>query len=197
MEVDFFTPNVAFFVCVNLSRYMKIGENLLNEVPVEKSILVDFDQFITLVNKWKAKWVHEGYSWLKKKNTKTTPVSAVLPPSDLLFLLRGQLQGFLRVLSTKISTNQSNNYGSVHLAMFDHLRVFEIVSGLESVQRTNSEEAERGGGRILEKRGAKRGQCYFNLVFTYVIFNMRDVTISPKYNFEKLLRKLTFSDFID
>ena len=35
---------------------MKIGENLLNEVSVEKSILVDFDQFITLVNKWKAKW---------------------------------------------------------------------------------------------------------------------------------------------
>ena len=46
---------------------MKIGENLLNEVPVEKSILVDFDQFITLLNKWKANWVHEGYSWLKKK----------------------------------------------------------------------------------------------------------------------------------
>ena len=54
MEVDFFTPNVAFFcvcVCVTLSRYMKIGGNLLNEVPVEKSILVDFDLFITLVNK--------------------------------------------------------------------------------------------------------------------------------------------------
>ena len=86
MEVDFFTPNVAFCVCVNLSTYMKIGENLLNEVPVEKSILVDFDQFRTLLNKWKANWVHDGYSWLKK-NTKTTPVSAVLPPSDLLFLL--------------------------------------------------------------------------------------------------------------
>ena len=86
MEVDFFTPNVAFFVCVTLSRYMKIGENLLNEVPVEKSILVDFDQFITLLNKWKANWVHERYSWLKK-NTKTTPVSAVLPASDLLFVL--------------------------------------------------------------------------------------------------------------
>ena len=35
------------FVSVTLSRYIKIGENLLNEVPVEKSILVDFDQFIT------------------------------------------------------------------------------------------------------------------------------------------------------
>ena len=34
---------------------MKIGENLVNEVPVEKSILADFDQFIILVNKWKAK----------------------------------------------------------------------------------------------------------------------------------------------
>ena len=31
---------------------MKTGENLLNEVPVEKTILADFDQFITLVNKW-------------------------------------------------------------------------------------------------------------------------------------------------
>ena len=103
MEVDFFTPNLAFFVCVTLSRYMRIGENLLNEVPVEKSILVDFDQFITFVNKWKAKCVHEGYSWFKKeKNTKTTPVSAVLPPSDLLFLLRGQLQGSMRVRSIKV-----------------------------------------------------------------------------------------------
>ena len=46
----FFYPKCCFFVCVTLSRYMKIGENLLNEVPVEKSILVDFDQFITLVN---------------------------------------------------------------------------------------------------------------------------------------------------
>ena len=53
---------------------------------MEKSILVDFDQFITPVNKWKAKWLHEGYSWFKK-NTKTTPVSAVLPPSDLLFFI--------------------------------------------------------------------------------------------------------------
>ena len=113
---------------------MKIGENLLNEVPKEKSILVDFDQFITLVNKWKAKWVHEGYS------------------SDLLFLLRGQLQGSVRVHSKKISTNQWHNYGSVHLAIFDHLWVFEIVSGLNSVERTNSEEAERGGRRISEKR---------------------------------------------
>ena len=135
---------------------MKIGENLLNEVPVEKSILVDFDQFITSVNKWKARWVHEGYSWLK--NTKMTPVSAALPLSDLLFPLRGQLQGFVRVCSIRISTNQWHNYGSVHLTIFDHLWVFEIVSGPESVERTNSEEAERVGGRISEKTGEKRGQ---------------------------------------
>ena len=146
MEVDFFTPNVAFFVCVTLSRYMKIGENLLNEVSVEKSILVDFDQFITLVNKWKAKWVHEGHSWFKRK--KTTTVSAGLPPSDLLFLLRGQMQGSVKVRSMKVSTNQWHNYGSVYSAIFDHLWVLEIVSGLNSVERTNSEEAERGGGRI-------------------------------------------------
>ena len=77
---------------------------------------------------------------VKKKNTKTTPVSAVLPPSDLLFLLRGQLQGSVRVRSMKVLTN------------FDHLWVFEIVSGLNSVERTNSEEVERAGGRISEKR---------------------------------------------
>ena len=85
-------------------------------------------------------------------NNKTTPVSAVLPPSDLLFLLRGQLQGSMKVRSMKVSTNQWHNYGSVHLAIFDHLWVLEIVSGLNSVERTNSEEAERGGGRISEKR---------------------------------------------
>ena len=111
---------------------MKIGENLLKEVPVEKSIFVDFDQFITLVNKWKAKWVHEGYSWFqKKKKTKKAPVSAVLRPSDLLFLLTGQLlQGSVRVHSMKVSTNQWHNYGSVNLAIFDHLWLFETVSGL-------------------------------------------------------------------
>ena len=43
---------------------MKIGKSLLNKVPVEKSILADFDQFIILVNKWKAKGVHEGYGIL-------------------------------------------------------------------------------------------------------------------------------------
>ena len=56
-------------------------------------------------------------------------------------------------------------------------------------------KAERGGGRISEREERKGGNDYFNLVFTYVIFNMRDVAISPKYNFEKLLRKLTISDF--
>ena len=84
----------------------------------------------------------------KKKNTKTTPVSAVLPPSNSLFLLREQLQGFMKVRSMKVSTNQWHNYGSVYSAIFDHLWVLEIVSGLNSVERTNSEEAERGGGRI-------------------------------------------------
>ena len=86
------------------------------------------------------------------KNTKTTSVLAVLPPSDLVILLRGQLQGSVRVRSMKVSTNQWHNYGSVHLAIFDHVWVLEIVSGLNSVERTNSEEADRGGGRISEKR---------------------------------------------
>ena len=73
----------------------------------------------------------------------------------------------------KVSTNQWHNYGSVHLAIFDHLWMLEIVSGLNSVERTNSEEAERGGGRISEKR-EKGAMITLTLVFTYVIFNMRD-----------------------
>ena len=132
---------LLFCVCVTLSRYLKIGQNLLNEVSVEKSILADFDQFITLVNKWKAKW------WFKK-----TTSSSSTPSIWFTFLLRGQLQGSVSVRSIKVSTNQWQHYGSVHLAIFDHLWVFEIVSGLNSVERTNSEEADRGGGRISEKR---------------------------------------------
>ena len=119
------------FLCVTLSRYMKIGEKLLKEVPVEKSFLVDFDQFITFVNKWKAKWFMKDIHGSKKKqNTKKAPASAVLRPSDLLFLLRGQLQGSVRIHSMKVSTSQWHNYGSIHSAIFDHLWLFEIVSGL-------------------------------------------------------------------
>ena len=39
------------------------------------------------------------------------------------------------------------------LGDLDHLWVFENVSGLNSVERTNSQEAERAGERISEKRG--------------------------------------------
>ena len=52
----------------------------------------------------------------------------------------------------KVSTNQWHHYGSVHLAIFDHLWMFEIVSELNSVERTNSEEADGEGERISEKR---------------------------------------------
>ena len=64
-----------------------------------------------------------------KKNTKTTPVSAVLPLSDLPFLLRGQLQESVCVRSI----NHWHHYTSVHLVIFDHLWVFEIVSRLNSI----------------------------------------------------------------
>ena len=77
-------------MCVTPSRYMKIGENLLNEVlNEEKSILVDFDQIITLVNKWKAKWFMKDIHGSKKKKTHQNDRSVgITPPSDLLFLLR-------------------------------------------------------------------------------------------------------------
>ena len=91
----------------------------------------------------------------KKKNTKTTPVSAVLPPSNLLFLLREQLQGFMKVRSMKVSTNQWHNYGSVHLAIFDHLWVFGIVSGLNSVERTRTVKKQKEEAEEFQKREKK------------------------------------------
>ena len=97
---------------------------------------------------------HEGYSWFQKENKKheSDPSVSSTPSIWFTFLLRGQLQGSVRVRSMKVSTNQWHNYRSVHLAIFDHLWVFEIVSRLNSFERTNSEEAGRGGGRISEKR---------------------------------------------
>ena len=109
---------------------------------------------------------------VKKKKHQNDPSVGSTPSIWFTFSIRGQLQGSVRVRSMKVSTNQWHNYGSVHLAIFDHLWVLDIVSGLKSVEHTNSEEAERGGGRISEKR--KGSKDYFNLVFTYVIFNMRD-----------------------
>ena len=68
------------------------------------------------------------------------------------------------------------------------------MSGLNSVERTNSVEADRGGGRFSEKREKGAMITLISSLLT-IIFNMRDMAISPKYNFEKLLRKLTISDF--
>ena len=104
-SIDFFTPNVAFCVCVTLSRYIKIGENLLNEVPVEKSILVDFDQFITLVNKWKAKCVHEGYSEKREKGAMITLILSLLT----LFLICEKWQ-FHQNITLK-NTEENNYFG--------------------------------------------------------------------------------------
>ena len=95
----------------------------------------------------------------------------------------------------KVSANQWHNYGSVHLAIFDHLWVFEIMSGLILIV-LNAGTVKRQTEEVEEfQKREKGGNDYFNLVFTYVIFNKRDLAISPKYNFEKLLRKLTISDF--
>ena len=69
----------------------------------------------------------------------------------------------------KVSTNQWHSYGSVHLAIFDHLWVLEIVSGLNSVECMNSEETKKRRGKNFRKGS----NDYLNLVFTYVIFNMR------------------------
>ena len=63
------------------------------------------------------------------------------------------------------------------MAIFDHLWVFEIVSGLNSVEHTNSEEPQTEEEEEFPNREEKRCNDYFNLVFTYVIFNIRDNAI--------------------
>ena len=172
---------------------MRIGENLLNEVPVGKSILVDFDQFTTLVTTWKAKWVHEGYSWFKK--TPKRPLCRQYSLHLIYFFCW--------------EDNCKDPWGSVQLGFQlingtitgrSTWRSFTIFGCSKSfldlkVLNARTVKAERGAGRISEREERKGGNDYFNLVFTYVIFSMRDVTVSPKYNFEKLLRKLTISDF--
>ena len=89
----------------------------------------------------------------KKKKTPKRPQCRQYSLHLIYFFYWGQLQGPMSVRSMKVSTNQWHNYGSVHLAIFDHLLVL------------------------------------------IVIFNMREVAMSPKYNFEKLMRKLTISYF--
>ena len=91
------------FVSVTLSRYIKIGENLLNEVPVEKSILVDFDQFITLVNKCKAKWVHEEYSEKRENGAMITLILSLLT----LFLICEKWQFHPNIT---LKNTEKNNY---------------------------------------------------------------------------------------
>ena len=191
---------------------------------------------ITLVNEWKAKWVHEGYSQFKKKTPKrpkrssksqedtkvsghqcrqsvdlhgskllislvpfnlhfhcfqgqehsyvTIPIvfpspQAVLPPSVLLFLLRRQLQGSVRVSSMKVSTNQWHHQGQVALAIFDHLWVFEIVSGLNSVEHTNSEEPQTEEEEEFQNREKKKGvmiTLILSLLTLFLIFETTQFT---------------------
>ena len=71
--------------------------------------------------------------------------------------------------------------------------MFEIVSGLNSVKRKNSEEAERGGGRISEKR--EKGAMITLILSSLMLFSICETWQFHQYNFEKLLRKLTISDF--
>ena len=51
----------------------------------------------------------------------------------------------------------------------------------------NSEEVERGGGRISEKR--EKGAMITLISSLLTLFLICETAISPKYNFEKLLRK--------
>ena len=163
-----------FFVCK-----VKISYQIRYQCRIHPCWFWSVHHFI--VNKWKPKWVHVGYSWShKKRKKKKTPKRpkwssksqedtlikvngqqcrqySVLPQSDLFFPLR-TLQGSVSVRLIKVSTNQWHHWGCVHLAIFDHLWVFEIVSGLNSVERTYSERQTEEVEKESQKKREKRGQ---------------------------------------
>ena len=98
------------------------------------------------------------------------------------FLLREQLQGSVSVRSIEGFTNFK----------MAPLRVGPLGDLWSSLGVRNrvwiwTHEQWRGRQRRWKnfRKERKGGNDYFNLVFTYVIFNMREVAISPKYNFEK------------
>ena len=67
---------------------------------------------------------------------------------------------------------------------------------INSVESTKSEEAGSGGqGKNFRKEREGGMITFIWSLITHVIFNMRDVAISPKYNFEKLPGKLAIWDF--
>ena len=65
------------------------------------------------------------------------------------------MQGSVRVRAIKVSTNQWHNYGSVHVAIFDHLWLFGIVSGLNSVERTRTVKKQKEEVEEFQKREKK------------------------------------------
>ena len=133
---------------------MKIGENLLRRVPVEKSIFVDFDQFITLVNKWKAKWVHEGYSWFQKRKTPKRPQCRQYSVHLIYFFYWennckdpwGSIQRRFQLINVTITGRSTWR----SLIIFGCSK--SCLGLINSVEPTNSEEEERGGGRVSEER---------------------------------------------
>ena len=99
--------------------------------------------------KWSSKSQEDT---LIKVNGQQCRQYSVLPQSDLFFPLR-TLQGSVSVRLIKVSTNQWHHWGCVHLAIFDHLWVFEIVSGLNTYSERQTEEVEKESQKKREKRG--------------------------------------------
>ena len=86
----------------------------------------------------------------------------------------------------KVSTNQWHNYGSVHLAIFDHLWVLEIVSGLIIVLNARTDKRQKEEVEEFQKR--EKG-AMITLILSLLTLFLICETISPKHNFKKLLRK--------
>ena len=134
---------------------MKIGENLLRRGTSRKIYLfVDFDQFITLVNKWKAKWVHEGYSWFQKRKTPKRPQCRQYSVHLIYFFYWednckdpwGSIQRRFQLINGTITGRSTWR----SLTIFGCSK--SCLGLINSVEPTNSEEEERGGGRVSEER---------------------------------------------
>ena len=68
------------------------------------------------------------------------------------------------------------------------------MSGLNSVERTRTVKKQKEEVEEFQKR-EKKGAMITLISSLLTLFLICETAISPKYNFEKLLRKLTISDF--
>ena len=166
---------------------MKIGENLLNEVlNEEKSILVDFDQFITLVNKWKLNGFMKDIHGSKKKNTPKRPQCRHYSSIWFTFSIEDNCKDPWRSVQWRFQLINGTITGRSTWRSLTIFGCWKSCLDLIVLNAWTVKRQKRGGGRISEKR--EKGATITLTLSLLTLFLICE-TIWPKHNFKKLLRK--------